>query len=124
MDVKSFAKVFDIDSRQVLFYKDDLTDDQIAEQVKEENERVAQLAEDDPDTDEEPSEVAPYLIRSRFYLLDGSLSEMSFGFGKSEHRDDAFGRLTRESAEAAVEQVKWMEDILAGRGDNGESEED
>lgn len=123
MTIKNFAKVFDAESRQVLFYKDELNEDQIQERVKEEHERLAQLAEDDPDADEEPEEVAPFLIRSRFYLLNDALSEMNFGFTTEKARDEAFERLTLESAEAAIESVKWMEDILVGTGED-ESEED
>lgn len=121
MTIKNFAKVFDAESRQVLFFKDELNEDQIRERVKEEMERIADMDEDDPEA--EPEEIAPFLIRSRFYLLNDALSEMNFGFATAKDRDAAFERLTLESAEAAIESVKWMEDILVGGGES-DSEED
>lgn len=121
MDVKNFAKVFDAQSRQVLFYKDELTEDQISERRREELQRIQDAAEDG--IEEEPEAVAPFLVRVRFYLLDGALSEMSIGFMEEKHRDEAFERVNLDSAEAAIEQVKWMEDILVGGGED-EDEED
>jgi len=103
--LKDFAKVVDLDERQVLFLK-------------------TERDEDERDEDKECDE-HPYLLEARFHLLDGTtLSEVKLSFGTEESRDNAFGKVNEEVARGMVDQVKWMEDILLNPDDEEDEDDD
>lgn len=89
--LKDFAKIVNLDERQVLFLKSERTEEEI-------------------DEDSECGKF-PYLLEARFYLLDGStLSEVRLSFATPERRDDVFNKVSPEMARQVVKGVAWMED--------------
>lgn len=90
--MKKFAKLVELEERQVLFMKSH---------------------RDEDDEDQE----MPWLLSVVFHLLDGSKTEMNLGFKTEESRDKAFDRISDdktavEVAREFVDKVKWMEEAL------------
>lgn len=104
--LKNFAKVVDLEERQVLFLK---------------TERTEEEREEDNECDEHP-----YLLEVRYYLLDGmtamTVAEVKLSFGTTEDRDRAFDLVDANVARGIIKQSAWMEKILANCVDDEENE--
>lgn len=103
--LKNFAKVVDLEERQVLFLK---------------TERTEEEREEDSECDEHP-----YLLELRYYLLDGeTAAEVKLSFGTVESRDRAFDLADAAAARGLVDKSAWMENILVAGHDDEEDDDD
>jgi len=88
--MKNFAKIVDLDERQVLFVK----------------------SSQDADEDQ-----AKWLINIRFMLVDGSQYDINLGYDDKEKRDKAFAKLddtqmVTDYARDCVDKAVWIEEAL------------